>query len=213
MLARRGRRIWTAPRRALRASALPCLVALALLAGCGDDDDEKQSAAAGNSIDRAFAGSMIPHHEGAVEMARPATTKAEHQELRKLARDIIAGQGAEIRTLRRIDGALKDDGVKSGDLGLDEHQMGMDHDVHTLESAKVFDREFIDMMVPHHEGAIRMSRVELRRGENAELRRLAGTIIESQEREIRQMRSWRKAWYSKDGKPAVSAHGEHEMAP
>ena len=58
-----------------------------------------------------------------------------------------------------------------------------------------FDQQFIDMMVPHHEGAVRMAREELATGENPKLRRLAEEIIAAQRREIDQMRLWRKKWY------------------
>jgi uncharacterized protein (DUF305 family) len=60
-----------------------------------------------------------------------------------------------------------------------------------LESARPFDRAFIDMMIPHHAGAIRMARVETEEGENDELVELAHRIIEAQSREIRAMNEHR----------------------
>jgi uncharacterized protein (DUF305 family) len=66
-----------------------------------------------------------------------------------------------------------------------------------LDGAKPFDRKFIDMMIPHHQGAIRMARAELAKGRNAKLRSIARGIITAQAKEIRQMNSWRKAWYGK----------------
>ena len=203
------RRIRTsAAPRPLARSVIAGLLAVTLVAGCGDDDE---TSAPGNSTDRAFAQAMVPHHEGAVEMARLAPKLADHRQLRALARDIVASQTAEIRTLRAVDGDLEGEGVDPGDLGLDEHKMGMDHDVHALESAKPFDRAFIDMMVPHHEGAIRMSRIELKRGDDVRLQRLARTIITAQEREIRQMRRWRKAWYGEARAPGGGDSGGHTM--
>jgi hypothetical protein len=46
------------------------------------------------------------------------------------------------------------------------------------------DREFVAMMVPHHQGAIDMAKVELRYGHNAQLRRLAQEIVVTQQQEI-----------------------------
>ena len=191
---------------------LPALICAALLAGCGGDDDD--AGAGGNATDRAFAASMIPHHESAVDMGRLAEDEATHAELKALARDIVTSQRAEIRTLRRIDRKLEGEGVKSGHLGMSEDMMGMGMDMHGLESARPFDRAFIDMMVPHHLGAVRMSRVELRRGESEELRTLAREIIDAQTREIRQMRAWRKDWYGSGSTPAMhGGSGGHTMHP
>jgi uncharacterized protein (DUF305 family) len=50
------------------------------------------------------------------------------------------------------------------------------------------DRDFVDMMVPHHQGAIDMARAELRYGHNEELRRIAQGIVDSQQPEIAAMR-------------------------
>jgi uncharacterized protein (DUF305 family) len=50
------------------------------------------------------------------------------------------------------------------------------------------DRDFVAMMVPHHQGAIEMSQAELRYGRNEQLRRLAQEIIVTQQEEIAAMR-------------------------
>ncbi len=55
------------------------------------------------------------------------------------------------------------------------------------------DRDFVAMMVPHHASAIAMARTELRYGHSPELRRLAGSIVADQQREITQMRDWQAA--------------------
>ena len=50
------------------------------------------------------------------------------------------------------------------------------------------DRDFVAMMIPHHQGAIDMAQAELRYGRNEQLRRLAQEIIVSQSQEIAAMR-------------------------
>ena len=52
------------------------------------------------------------------------------------------------------------------------------------------DRDFVAMMVPHHQGAIDMARVELKYGRDPDLRRLARNIVKAQEDEIRLMQRW-----------------------
>jgi uncharacterized protein (DUF305 family) len=50
------------------------------------------------------------------------------------------------------------------------------------------DRDFVAMMVPHHQGAIDMAVAVLRHGHNEQLRRLAQEIIVTQQEEIAAMR-------------------------
>jgi uncharacterized protein (DUF305 family) len=50
------------------------------------------------------------------------------------------------------------------------------------------DRDFVEMMVPHHQGAVDMARAELKYGHNEQLRRLAQQIVATQEHEISVMR-------------------------
>ncbi len=50
------------------------------------------------------------------------------------------------------------------------------------------DRDFVAMMVPHHQGAVDMARAELRYGHNEQLRRMAQEIIVTQQQEIAAMR-------------------------
>jgi uncharacterized protein (DUF305 family) len=163
-----------------------------VVAGCGSDDDGSETAS-GNEIDRAFVADMVEHHQLAIEMAEIAEEKAESDFVRQLAGEIIAAQTEEIQTMEDVDAELAAADVQPGDLGVPEHLAGMDEDSSALNTAKPFDREFIDMMIAHHQGAIRMARVEQADGENEELMELAGAIIDAQAREIEEMNAHREA--------------------
>ncbi|SAL19679.1 CopM family metallochaperone [Caballeronia humi] len=52
------------------------------------------------------------------------------------------------------------------------------------------DRDFVAHMIPHHEGAVEMAKVELKYGKDAKLRKLAKDIIAAQDREIAFMKQW-----------------------
>lgn len=160
-------------------------------AGCGDNDSSEDSAsqaAGGNPVDRAFVADMIPHHESAVQMAQIAQRGGSSKFVKKLADDIVKTQNAEISTMRAADRRLKSAGVKEGSLGVPEHMMGMDDDPASLKAATPFDRAFIRMMIPHHEGAIAMAKAEIEKGKDTELKKLADDIVEAQQREIGEMR-------------------------
>ena len=198
-------------------AALAVLSALglaAVAAGCGDDDHGDHTGgggganAAGNATDAAFVNDMVPHHEGAIEMARLAQKEADKEEIRNLADGIIAAQESEIATLRSVQADLGD-AHGGAHMSGDEHMRGMDMDADELHGAKPFDREFIDMMIPHHEGAVTMAKEELEKGENPALRKLAEDLISAQSREIAQMREWREMWYG-DGRGEMSHGGHHE---
>ncbi len=52
------------------------------------------------------------------------------------------------------------------------------------------DKDFVMMMIPHHQGAIDMAKVQLQYGKDPVLRELAAKIIADQEREIAEMKQW-----------------------
>jgi hypothetical protein len=58
----------------------------------------------------------------------------------------------------------------------------------TIKPTGDIDRDFVAMMVPHHQGAIEMARAELKYGRNEQLRRMAQEIVVTQRQEIAAMR-------------------------
>ena len=55
----------------------------------------------GDNFDKAFIEQMIPHHQGAIEMAKQAKTNAFHQEIKDMADDIISAQTKEINMMKQ----------------------------------------------------------------------------------------------------------------
>ncbi len=189
------------PRRKTLLLTLVAALMAPALACCGGDDDDQATRA--TTAEGAFLEAMVPHHESAVAMARLAKRRAEHPPLSELGKAIVDAQESEIAQMKEIHQRLFDQPLLANEdahsqLGLSAEQAGMMHGMKAasmLKEAKPFDRAFIDEMVPHHQGAIRMARAVLAKSEDKEIQRLAKRIVSSQSGEIQMMNRWRKTWY------------------
>lgn len=75
----------------------------------------------------------------------------------------------------------------------------------------VMDAHFIEQMIPHHEDAITMAKLALEKSKKDEIKTLSNNIIDSQSREIDQMRFWYKSWYGKSVPAGSQVMGQHGM--
>jgi uncharacterized protein (DUF305 family) len=165
--------------------------------GSGSTDDASEMLKEnGEYSDERFIDAMVPHHQGAIEMAQVALGNAEHPEILALAEEIVAAQETEIGQLKSIKQEQFGTSEVSMDMSTEQMEgIGITIDSQELANQDPFDKAFIDNMIPHHESAIEMAQVVLEESENPEIREIAGAIVEAQEREIEQMRSWRDEWY------------------
>jgi uncharacterized protein (DUF305 family) len=152
-------------------------------------------------VDQHFIEQMIPHHEGAIDMARLAFEKSKRPEVLSLAAGIIEAQEKEIVDMRAwyrewFDRDVPEDGVAM--MGMDHmmHAEGMVGDPEALRDAPDFDKEFLSQMIVHHEMAVMMGQMLASGTRRAEMKELAHNIVTSQQREIELMRSWLSGWYN-----------------
>lgn len=78
------------------------------------------------------------------------------------------------------------------------------------KSIETLDAHFIEQMIPHHEDAITMAKLALERSQRPEVKQLGQNIIDSQGKEINQMKEWYKDWFGKDlptGSETMNQHG------
>jgi uncharacterized protein (DUF305 family) len=162
------------------------------------------------SFDSRFIDMMVPHHQGAVEMARVAQQRAEHPEIAQMAEAIITAQENEIDQMKawRLAWFGSDEtppmermpmvpGMGGGHTAHGgSGTMDMAADVEALRNApEPFDEAFIEAMIPHHQSAVDAAKAAESRAERAEIKGLAQAIIADQQREIEQMQQWLAAWY------------------
>lgn len=168
--------------------------------GHGGKAEAQASPTSQASYDQQFIDGMLAHHQSAIDMAEVALTKSEHPEVKRLAQEIIRAQEMENEQMTAWRNAWYPDSA-AGDghgghsmPGMEmEGAMGVSAD--ELRSASPFDKAFIDAMIPHHAAAIAMAEDARQKAEHAEIRDLAGRIIEAQQAEIDRMKEWRAQWY------------------
>lgn len=186
------------------------------LAACGGDEAEESAGGGPEAVEEAFLTGMTHHHGTAIEMAKIAKQRGQSRFVKGLANDIVAAQEAELVEMeqiyeRLIGGRIEPDPAAHDGLGLSAEEAGMTHSVETnetLETAKPFDRAFVDEMAPHHTGAVKMAEVVLESTDDTELRELAERIILTQEREIEEMNAFRTAEYGAPVPEPSSGSGE-----
>ena len=72
-------------------------------AGMDHMDGAKSLRSSPPPADRRFVAEMVPHHRGAVAMARAVLPRTRDGELRKLAEEVIAAQQREISTMEKVE--------------------------------------------------------------------------------------------------------------
>ena len=179
---------------------LAALTAAIALAGCSSDNNmsgmghspsppDASSSVSGqfNDADVIFAQMMIPHHEQAVDMSDMVLSqRGISPEVTALGEQIKAAQQPEIDMMNEW---LEAWGRK--DMGEGEHHTSADgmmteDQMQELDEASGPDSErlFLEGMIRHHQGAIKMAETEIASGKNPDAITLAKNIAESQQKEV-----------------------------
>jgi len=156
-------------------------------------------------FERMYLRRMVIHHSSAIDMARLIPSRAQHTELLTLGQDITSSQSQELtqmmQWLKQWYAFVPPPANQTG--------MGamMMTDIQHLSTMRglAFDLMFLDMMLPHHMGAINSSVAAQTRVAHPEVRTLAQNIIGAQRREVSQMRMWQMQWSEPTTNSAVGA--------
>lgn len=184
------------------AAATVALAAMVFAAGCGGPEPRPAEhtappaqtvAPAGfNDADIAFVTGMIPHHQQAVELSALVPQHSHNPDVTALASGIAAAQQPEIETMKVLRVQWRE-GAPEPEHGPGSHppMPGMVDDA-TMAKLKSlngadFDKLWLQSMIGHHKGAIEMARTELAGGANADAKRIAQGIADTQQAEIDRM--------------------------
>jgi len=151
-------------------------------------------------FDADFANMMIPHHRGAVDMSEQYLTKAKDEKIKSIAQNIITSQKAEIEELKKLIANHKPVESKKehsdGGHGADGHNELMDAMKAMMDKMKGMkmsgdaDKDFVTMMIPHHESAVDMAENQISHGKNVDLKKFAQKVINDQSKEIKEFQNW-----------------------
>ncbi len=195
----------------MRSAVMIVIAAFALLAGCTSSPDAapviapdtpggsqqtlQPSEVSGvipsppNEADRKYVAMMIGHHEQALAMTRFAPDRAENATVKGLADRIRFSQEPEI-------GAMKQWQRTHGEIGTHADHgtmpgMATQEQLNALGAArgKDFDRMFLQLMIVHHEGAVKMATDVRATGTNIQVEEMADDVVATQSDEINRMKA------------------------
>lgn len=139
-----------------------------------------------------FASGMVPHHQGAIAMAEVEMKFGKDPKMKQLASNIIAAQKGEIEQMKKWLAAhdakampSSAEAAKAAGAPMETMMQAM-----AINYSGNADIDFARGMIPHHQGAIDMAKVELQFGADPEIKKLAGAIMDAQGPEIKLMQDW-----------------------
>lgn len=152
-------------------------------------------------IDTDFVRGMIPHHQGAIDMAEVELQYGKDETIKDLAHFIKVSQEGEIAFMHRWlerrglpepkCRECEPKGVASIEA-FKQSMMVMHHNMNIAYSGDA-DVDFVCGMIPHHQGAIDMAEILRADGSDPEILKLATGIIRSQNSDIARMNGWLKS--------------------
>jgi uncharacterized protein (DUF305 family) len=163
---------------------------------------------ADENYDLRFIDAMIPHHQGAIIMAKDLAQKSARSELKTLAKNIIDAQEKEIEQMKQwrkewypevTETPMAWHPEMNHMMAMSKEQieaMQMNVDLGNTDSG--YDLRFLQAMIPHHEAAVIMARDLAQKTTRPELQKIAQDILASQQAEIDQMKQYKEQWYNKE---------------
>lgn len=145
-------------------------------------------------FDLDFANMMMMHHQAAIDMSEVEIAKGADAQLKTMAQNIITAQKAEIDQMEqfvknyKMPEAKKENGEMHNELG--ETMKAMMDKMNGMQMTGNTDKDFVMMMIPHHESAVTMAGDELTHGKQLELKKMAQKMIADQNKEITEFKTW-----------------------
>lgn len=146
-----------------------------------------------DSISHNFIVQMIPHHMAAIRMSQNILQYTDDKTLQTIAADIIREQTKSIADMRAIEQVCNcckntSESIRSYQCRMRQIMQDMFTEMKNACATNQISCDFMWEMIPHHEGAVKMSKTTLNADICPELCPILEAIICSQEKGIMQMR-------------------------
>ena len=139
-------------------------------------------------FDVEFAYMMIMHHQAAIDMSKVEIAKGTDTTIKTIAHNIIIAQTEEINQLEMFVNSYKMPEANRRDTKmhreLNESMKAMMDKMDLMQMTGNTDKDFVRMMITHHESAVKMAQAELLHGKRAELKKMSEKMISDQSKEI-----------------------------
>lgn len=140
-----------------------------------------------------FLYEMAPHHQGAVEMSENVLKYPIHEKVLNLAKTIIPEQNMGIQKIHQFIEQIKDT-PKVLTADDTEYLQKFETILHTMiqkmqsvEATGNISLDFLNQMMPHHEGAIEMFKNILNYTSNTEVKKMCQQSLTTQEKQYVEM--------------------------
>ena len=139
------------------------------------------------NADYDFASMMIPHHQGAIVMAEIVVKQGKSTSLIEFAKKVIIAQKKEISLLKEFLKTANQQPTKDAAAFKKAIEASMTPMMEGMEKVKLtnnIDKDFVALMIPHHQSAVAMAKAYLPYATNYNIRTIAEQILATQKEEI-----------------------------
>lgn len=146
------------------------------------------------NFDIDFANMMVMHHQAAIDMSEVEIAKGNDSRIKTMAQNIITAQKAEIAQLQQFvkNYRMPETKMEKGEMQDDmkKTMKTMMDNMMDMQMTGNIDKDFVMMMIPHHESAVSMAGAEIVNGKDSALKKMAQKMINDQSREIKEFKAW-----------------------
>lgn len=146
------------------------------------------------NVDLDFVLEMMPHHEGAIEMAKAIIKYSPNEDVKRIAQNIVTSQEAEMPLMQKLKSEFEKEKPSNKEdsqnyiKNYNEIKETMFKEMESVPLTTSADQTFLRQMIYHHEGAIAMAKNILNYTQNVKLKESSENIVTTQSKGVNEMK-------------------------